>query len=214
MPTKTTLAAIAAIAAIAGFALAATSANAALTVSSYTYDSAAESQPQPTSFQSGLISDVGDIKLTDGAFATGTWNDGTNVGFRNDADNGAPQPRIVFDLGGLHNMTTVDIWTVTTFLSSTESVSISSSTDNVSFSTPVVVDPIIWTGGFTNTNLRQGSIDVSSLPAGQYYQVDVFDDAQWMMINEVEFTGTAVPEPATTALLGLGGLALILRRRK
>jgi hypothetical protein len=44
--------------------------------------------------------------------------------------------------------------------------------------------------------------------------VDVFDDAQWMMINEIQFDGTAVPEPTTTALLGLGGLALIMRRRK
>jgi len=208
MQTKTTLAAI------AGFALTAASANAALTVSSYTYDAGAESQPQPTSFQSGAISDVGNIKLTDGAFATGTWNDGFNVGFRNDTDNGNPQPRIVFDLGSAFNVTAVDIWTVTVFLGSDESVSISSSTDNISFSTPVVVNPIIWTGGFGNANLQQGSIDVSSLPSGQYYRVDVFDTGQWMMINEVEFTGTAVPEPTTTALLGLGGLALILRRRK
>lgn len=31
---------------------------------------------------------------------------------------------------------------------------------------------------------------------------------------EFRFTGTAVPEPSSTALLGLGGLALIMRRRK
>ena len=33
-------------------------------------------------------------------------------------------------------------------------------------------------------------------------------------IAEVNFTGVAVPEPSSAALLGLGGLALILRRRK
>ena len=42
-----------------------------------------------------------------------------------------------------------------------------------------------------------------------------FDDSdQWMMLTEIDFEGTAVPEPSTTALLGLGGLALIMRRRK
>ena len=36
------------------------------------------------------------------------------------------------------------------------------------------------------------------------------------IIHEYDVFGTAtvVPEPTTTALLGLGGLALILRRRK
>ncbi|NWK54515.1 discoidin domain-containing protein [Verrucomicrobiaceae bacterium N1E253] len=33
-------------------------------------------------------------------------------------------------------------------------------------------------------------------------------------LGEVKFIGSAVPEPSSTALLGLGGLALILRRRK
>lgn len=33
-------------------------------------------------------------------------------------------------------------------------------------------------------------------------------------LGEIRFGGVAVPESSSTALLGLGGLALILRRRK
>jgi hypothetical protein len=33
-------------------------------------------------------------------------------------------------------------------------------------------------------------------------------------VSDISFEPTAVPEPSSTALLGLGGLALILRRRK
>jgi hypothetical protein len=40
------------------------------------------------------------------------------------------------------------------------------------------------------------------------------DSADFWTLDNISFDGTAVPEPTTTALLGLGGLALILRRRK
>jgi hypothetical protein len=40
------------------------------------------------------------------------------------------------------------------------------------------------------------------------------DSADYWTLDNVSFDGTAIPEPTTTALLGLGGLALILRRRK
>jgi len=39
-----------------------------------------------------------------------------------------------------------------------------------------------------------------------------YGDSNYVGLNEIRFS--AVPEPTTTALLGLGGLALILRRRK
>ncbi|WP_129589777.1 PEP-CTERM sorting domain-containing protein [Rubritalea profundi] len=38
--------------------------------------------------------------------------------------------------------------------------------------------------------------------------------SDYVGIGEIRFTGSAVPEPTTTALLGLGGLALILRRHR
>ena len=38
--------------------------------------------------------------------------------------------------------------------------------------------------------------------------------SMYTYIDNVVLTGEVVPEPSTTALLGLGGLALILRRRK
>ena len=71
------------------------------------------------------------------------WNDFTNVGFRNDSDNGNPQPRVTFDLGGAFNVATVDVFSVTAFSALDESISISSSTDGVNFSAPVVVNPDI-----------------------------------------------------------------------
>ena len=184
-----------------------------LAVSDYVYATNLESQPQPTNVLVGLLSDVGNVKLTDGVLATGSWDDGTHVGFRNNSDNGNPQPRVTFDLGLLHRVFTVDIWTVTAFNAGNESALISSSVDGVTFSSPITVDPIIWNGGFANANLQRGSIDVSTLPDGQFYRVDVFDPAEWVMINEIQFDGIPVPEPSATILLGLGALVLGRRRR-
>lgn len=184
-----------------------------LAVSDYVYATNLESQPQPTNSLFGLLSDVGNVKLTDGVLATGSWDDGTHVGFRNNSDNGNPQPRVTFDLGLLHRVFTVDIWTVTAFNAGNESALISSSVDGVTFSSPITVDPIIWNGGFANANLQRGSIDVSTLPDGQFYRVDVFDPAEWVMINEIQFDGIPVPEPSATILLGLGALVLGRRRR-
>ena len=47
----------------------------------------------------------------------------------------------------------------------------------------------------------------------RFTNLTTFGSTSYVAISELRF-GSAVPEPTTTALLGLGGLALILRRRK
>ncbi len=58
----------------------------------------------------------------------------------------------------------------------------------------------------------------ATFAGGSYYTGDLADanDVSLGTNNDFQFHAdiSAVPEPSTTALLGLGGLALILRRRK
>jgi hypothetical protein len=65
----------------------------------------------------------------------------------------------------------------------------------------------------TVTEFRSGSVDVSSVSVGSTIWMDFTQTSGFLLIDNVSVTA-AVPEPSTTALLGLGGLALILRRRK
>ena len=60
---------------------------------------------------------------------------------------------------------------------------------------------VTYVGAFTgaNTSLSTGSVQYTGTAGGNDVASITFD---------------AVPEPSSTALLGLGGLALILRRRK
>ncbi len=77
--------------------------------------------------------------------------------------------------------------------------------------TPGVYDLIDWTGG---TNITVNNLDLAdftlTMPAGWAGQLQ-FDDAQ--AAGKLQLDLTAVPEPATLALLGLGLPALLRRRR-
>jgi hypothetical protein len=203
--TKSTLAAV------AGLALTATSANAALTVTSYTYDAAGV----PIGGGQAALLDAGNLKLTDGVYPISAWSDGTNVGFKDGtaAQKLVGKPSVTFDLGGTVALTTVDIWTEEQFRDSGESVTISSSTDGSTWSATTVATTLNWVDqGATYGD--KVTIDVSALSDGRYFKMVFVEDGQWTMLTEIDFEGAAVPEPTTTALLGLGGLALIMRRRK
>ena len=119
-----------------------------------------------------------------------------------DYNSGTDRPLTTFDLGSAWDVQTIDIYTRTSNGTIT-SIDISVSLDDSTYST-------VTNYAFSAPT---ASLDVSLLDNARYVRVTTYS-TDWSMISEVDFNGDAVPEPTTTALLGLGGLALILRRRK
>jgi hypothetical protein len=133
---------------------------------------------------------------------------------------------VMFDLGAAYQTDSMFFWN--TFLAATSrgisdmDVSFATSLD-MPFATALITDSN-W-GSTVNLTPAEGVV-VDSKGAGElltYTSVSaryvLFEvtanhgDGSYVGMSEVRFI-SAVPEPTTTALLGLGGLALILRRRK
>lgn len=80
-------------------------------------------------------------------------------------------------------------------------------------------DFVLWSSTAASTSTavtHDWSIDASTLAAtaGENLNLKLSVLGNGNIIDDVSLELNAVPEPSTTALLGLGGLALILRRRK
>tara|TARA_B110000879_G_scaffold172437_1_gene223951 strand:+ start:3466 stop:4137 length:672 start_codon:yes stop_codon:yes gene_type:complete len=125
---------------------------------------------------------------------------------------------VTFDLGGTFNVDGVHLWNwVFTNNTSTkwgvDEMDISFSSDGVNFGNTATVsfDPDIALNGPSSAQTRTFSIQ-SGVTHIQLDSIKSFDMSR-VGFGEIRFS-EAVPEPSTTALLGLGGLALILRRRK
>jgi hypothetical protein len=150
-----------------------------------------------------------------------SWSFAQGNDLKNDAES------MTIDLGALYDLTDIHIWQFTR-----NSVSNDANRGVNQFDVLVSADNSIFNEVITNANLTK-ALNSGGLPTGnepvqsfalvqtgvRYITIGVDSthegNSDWQGgIGEVRFEGTAVPEPTTTALLGLGGIALILRRRK
>ncbi|BDS07106.1 hypothetical protein NT6N_21460 [Oceaniferula spumae] len=94
-----------------------------------------------------------------------------------------------------------------------------SSTTAFTLATPAGAPDATVNLNFTTAGPAFTNYALSSAITGRYFYIE-FDEApnggnnDPTGGNELRFQGDAVPEPSSAALLGLGGLALIMRRRK
>lgn len=128
---------------------------------------------------------------------------------------------IIFDLGGLFNLTQIDVFAGWNDSGRDEfSFDLLVSYDDVNYSTiATYTKGPDNTGDFTTpitsriTILDNGGADIASNV--RYVRLDIVDaDNGYAGMAEFDVFGTPIPEPTSLALLAFGGLAMVIRRRR
>ena len=156
--------------------------------------------------------------LNDGAFGTG---------FGVNSANGTGLFRIQIDLGGLFDIDSINTFSVSdgndrrsnqTFLVFGSALANPTAFDELSsdFESIATVildstDPAITTSG---TFGASSITDIDGSFQTLLFVSEAPDGTEGTIFREIDVFGTAVPEPSSTALLGLGFLGLITRRRR
>ncbi|MBT8045176.1 MAG: PEP-CTERM sorting domain-containing protein [Verrucomicrobiae bacterium] len=172
---------------------------------SYAFDGPAGSDP------TGTAGGVASTLLSDDVISTGAWNDGDNVYF-NAGD--TPAASMTFTFDDTYKFSTIVIYEHTQLINGIANVDILTSVNGTDFSsaTNYAIGAGTAVGG--TAHAVEHSLDVSSLADAQYIRFNfVSAGGSWMTLTEIDFDGTAIPEPSTAILGGLGLLALLRRRR-
>lgn len=231
------------LAAIAGLALAATSAHAAVVFTTATHTTADSSVTTDEIAYAGDVADDdlldGLVGTTGGAAFGGNGatpagiNDGLNggdyeaLGFS--ALVGAAWPRttstIEFDLGvgtgdgyDITEIQSIGAWRSAGFMNQNYKVFVKylNELDFDPTALATVTHQPNPSGGSTKVNVTDGTgVLASGIEAIKFEFLNTVGNNGGSIYREIDVLGSAaVPEPTTIALLGLGGVALILRRRK
>ncbi|NQT13597.1 MAG: LamG domain-containing protein [Planctomycetes bacterium] len=186
--------------------------NAALRIPGVTYAYTGSIQPHTAPTRS----DPGNVKLTDGVLGTTAFDDGTWVAFRDPLgfqnDNGQPQPQVDFDLGGVFML---GLLQVDYLVSHTPSLFEPDSVDIEYYGDPGFTTLLgsATATGFVDVDGKQRFEVALGLVEAQYVRLQFYNDQEWTWLGEITFF-QAIPEPTSLSLLGLGGLALLRRRRR
>jgi hypothetical protein len=182
-----------------------------ITSFTYTYDNTVD-QPSP------LYPDTSGAELNDNAFINPflLYNDpgwvGTqDAGYPTPPDSGAAQPRVNLTFDAAYNFNSLTVTYLVDqpdLVYAPDQLTLEFSDDGISYGAPQV-----FTAFLSNPN----TINTATIPlagqSGRYVRASFFNDEKWTFLGELDFEGTLVPEPASAAILGLGG-ALVLRRRR
>ena len=187
--------------------LAATSANAAITLTNPSFEDTTSTSP-PT----GWTRSSGVNFQSRGAAGGLNPTDGTRMAWTNNGFTGYQTVGEVIQLGTTYTLT-VDVGT-TGFATSTGTFRLYG---DAGFATAIggAESAVAVTTNATWITDQSVSFTATAAEAGQLLGVSFGTTGgvqnEW---DNLRLTAVAVPEPTTTALLGLGGLALILRRRR
>jgi len=147
-------------------------------------------------------------KLTDGVSPNLSWYQyGENtpwVGW--DFGQGQLDPTVTFKFNGTVNIDSITVWVDNSLGAGGVWHPASISVDGDSFALPLdSVDPSPRAYTFSNLDIIGSSVTL------QFFQQPNW---QWLMVGEVSFDGSAVPEPATLSLIGLALVGFGVSRRR